>query len=68
MQGFSCHIEIKKKSDIIHSKLLVLTEYAESKKTEFSELEDYIEREMTKRLSDREAEQLLELLSKVIDN
>lgn len=50
------------------SKLLVLTEYAESKRTEFSELADSIEREMTKRLSDREAEQLLKLLSKVIDN
>ncbi len=47
------------------SKLLVLTEYAESKREEFIVLADSIEKEMTKGLSEMEVEVLAELLTKV---
>lgn len=49
------------------SKLLVLTEYAESKRAEFIALADSIEKEMTDGLSEAEVEILSELLTKVIE-
>ncbi len=49
------------------SKLLVLTEYAESKRGEFIALADSIEKEMTDGLSETEVEVLSELLMKVIE-
>lgn len=49
------------------SKLLVLTEYAESKRAEFIALADFIEKEMTDGLSEAEVEILSELLKKVIE-
>lgn len=49
------------------SKLLVLTEYAESKREEFITLADSIEKEMTKGLSEMEVEVLLELLTKIME-
>lgn len=49
------------------SKLLALTEYAESKRTEFIALADSIEEEMTDGLSELEIEALSELLMKVIE-
>lgn len=49
------------------SKLLVLTEYAESKRAEFIALADSIEKEMTDGLSEVEVESLSELLTKVIE-
>lgn len=49
------------------SKLLVLTEYAESKREEFIALADSIEKEMTGGLSETEVEVLAELLTKVIE-
>lgn len=49
------------------SKLLVLTEYAESKRDEFIVLEDSIEKEMMDGLSEMEVEVLSELLEKVIE-
>ncbi len=49
------------------SKLLVLTEYAESKREEFIALADSIEKEMTDGLSEPEVEVLAELLTKVIE-
>lgn len=48
------------------SKLLVLTEYAESKRDEFIALADAIEKEMTNGLSEMEVEALSKLLMKVI--
>lgn len=49
------------------SKLLVLTEYAESKREEFIALADSIEKEMTAGLSETETEVLAELLMKIIE-
>lgn len=49
------------------SKLLVLTEYAESRRTEFLALGDSIEKEMTSGLSDAETDELAKLLRKVIE-
>lgn len=49
------------------SKLLALTEYAESKRDAFIALADSIEKEMTDGLSEAEAEVLAELLTKVIE-
>lgn len=49
------------------SKLLMLTEYAESKREEFVALADSLEREMTEGLSEKEVEVLSELLTKVIE-
>lgn len=50
------------------SKLLALTEYAESKRVEYIALADNIEMEMTKGLSEEEADILSELLMKVMEN
>lgn len=50
------------------SKLLALTAVAEEKRAEFIALADSIEKEMTKGLSDAEADILSELLMKVIEN
>lgn len=49
------------------SKLLALTEYAESKRVEFIALADNIEMEMTKGLSEEETDILSELLMKVME-
>lgn len=49
------------------SKLLALTEEAESKRMEFIALADSIEREMTDGLSEAEAEVLAGLLMKIIE-
>lgn len=49
------------------SKLLALTDYAESKRAEFVALGDSIEKEMTDGLSEAEAETLSELLTKIIE-
>lgn len=49
------------------SKLLALTEYAESKRAEFIALADSIEKQMTDGLSEEEVEVLSELLMKVIE-
>ncbi len=48
------------------SKLLVLSEYAESKRDEFITLADSLEKEMTVGLSETEVEILSEMLKKVI--
>lgn len=49
------------------SKLLALTDYAESKRAEFVALGDSIEKEMTDGLSEAEVETLSELLTKIIE-
>ena len=49
------------------SRLLALTEYAESKRVEFTALADSLEKEMTAGLSEAEIETLAALLTKVID-
>lgn len=49
------------------SKFLALTEYAESKRVEFTALADSIEKEMTDGLSETEAEVLAGLLIKIIE-
>lgn len=49
------------------SKLLELTEYAESKREEFIALADSLEQEMTEGLSETEVNMLAELLNKVIE-
>lgn len=49
------------------SKLLALTDYAESKRAEFVALGNSIEKEMTDGLSEAEAETLSELLTKIIE-
>lgn len=50
------------------SKLLALTEYAESKRFEFIALADDIETKMAKGLSEEEADILSELLMKIMEN
>lgn len=49
------------------SKLLVLTDYAESKREEFIALADAIEDEMTAGLSEEEVDVLTKLLNKVME-
>lgn len=49
------------------SKLLMLTEYAESKREEYISLANELERKMTEGLSESEAEQLAALLTKVVE-
>lgn len=49
------------------SKLLMLTEYAESKREEYISLANELERKMTEGLSELEAEQLAALLTKVVE-
>lgn len=49
------------------SKFLALTDYAEDKREEFIALADSIEQEITEGLSDIEVEELIHLLTKIVE-